>query len=354
MDEHDELHSIDVLQIHAGDGDGAELICDFNSQRVAVSVFPGSSPGDIKQSSLQDHLIHLLGRAASGDVDSSEYEQLLDETVRMILDAGRITFKAHATQQGGLTSSPQDLHSVLYPATLYCQFRDDSGKAIIVPIAPEDGYTIPPSEDGCDSAEEDDLSIDKVLPCYFTKSILPKEMFVHGLGHAVCRALVDGTDMFCKALGNTRVLGGTSVGRELACLQELQKLPQAGHDASIRIPRLLGYIRHSDTGRVVGFLRQWIPGTCLTDVEVGMVPVQTRQKWMRQIRDSVYTLHADGRTWGDGKASSHVIIDSRDDAWLIGFGAGWIDGWVGEDIADAMERDEHAISEMKEFLELDS
>src|SRR5690606_36228905 len=115
---------------------------------------------------------------------------------------------------------------------------------------------------------------------------------------------------------------GTSVGRELECLQEARRLPPPERDTTIRIPQLLGYVRHADTDRVVGLLRQWVPGRRLRDIDVPAMPAQHRQKWIRQIRDAVHALHARETIWGDVKAAN-VVIDEQDDAWLIHFGGGW-------------------------------
>ncbi|KJZ69902.1 hypothetical protein HIM_10713 [Hirsutella minnesotensis 3608] len=345
-----ELCRVAVLQIHGGDGDGADIIFNFNGQRIAVSIFPSSSTRDRNQPSTQDRLIHLLGRAASDDVDDDEYEELEDQILGVILDAGRPIFKAEAKLRMKLNSA-RDLHSTIYPATLHFQLLDTCGKAVIVPIEPNEAYTLPAWESGYDSAEDDELGIDTTLPCYSTKAILTVEMFAQGGGHAASRVLVDGNDMFCKALGGTGGLIGTSVGRELECLQEVRKFPPPERDTLIRIPQLLGYVRHTDTDRVVGFLREWVPGRRLRDMDVPATPVQRRQKWIRQIREAVHALHARGIIWGDGKASN-VVIDERDDAWLIDFGGGRTDGWVDAEMADTVEGDEQAISKIGEFLEV--
>ena len=47
-----------------------------------------------------------------------------------------------------------------------------------------------------------------------------------------------------------------------------------------------------------------------------------------------------------------MIVDERDDAWLVDLGGGWTEGWVSEDLADTMEGDEQAISRIEHFLEL--
>ena len=172
-------------------------------------------------------------------------------------------------------------------------------------------------------------------------------------GHIASRVLVDGTDIFCKALGSAGGgLIGTSAGRELERLQEARRLPPPERDTTIRIPQLLGYVRHADTDRVVGLLRQWVPGRRLRDIDVLTTPAQYRQKWIRQIREAVHALHARGTIWSDGKASN-VIINEQDDAWLIDFGVGWTDGWVSEVLTDTVEGDEQPISKIGEFLEVE-
>jgi hypothetical protein len=83
MDTHDETDSIAFFQIHAGDGDRADVISDFNEQRIAVSVFPDSGAGELEQASIQNDFIHHLDRTQSGDLDDSEYEELLDDIAEL-------------------------------------------------------------------------------------------------------------------------------------------------------------------------------------------------------------------------------------------------------------------------------
>ncbi|KJZ70014.1 hypothetical protein HIM_10595 [Hirsutella minnesotensis 3608] len=350
MDERRELCRVAVLQIHGGDGDGADIVFNFNGQRIAVSIFPSSSTRDRNRCSTQDRLIRLLGRAASDDVDDDEYEELENQILGVILDAGRPIFKTQSTLNVKLNSG-RDLHSTIYPATLNFQLLDNCGKAVIVPIEPSEAYTLSANDAAYDSTEDDELGIDTTLPCYSTKAILTVDMFVQGGGHAASRVLVDGNEMFCKARGGAGGLIGTSVGRELECLQEVRKFPPPERDTSIRIPQLLGYVRHADTGRVVGFLREWVPGRRLRDMDVPAIPAQRRQKWIRQIREAVHALHAGGITWGDGKACN-VVVDERDDAWLIDFGGGWTNGWVDAELADTVEGDKQAIDKIGEFLKV--
>lgn len=46
-----------------------------------------------------------------------------------------------------------------------------------------------------------------------------------------------------------------------------------------------------------------------------------------------------GLSGSDGKPRN-VVIDSNDDAWLIGLGGGCTDGWVDKELVDTVEGDE--------------
>lgn len=344
MDEVDELDSIAILQIHGGDGDGAELVFDFNNHRISVSIFPSSPTYTQKHGSIQDRIVDLLNHLSSGDVEDSERDEIEDEVMEVILDAGRVIFRAQTTSSVEL-DAPPDLHSVIYVPMLHFQLCDNSGKADIVSIAPSEAYTVLGDEAGSDS-QEDELGINATLPCYSSRAILITEMLVEGAGHWAGRVLVDGADMFCKAQESVGGLVGTSVGRELGCLQEIR------NDTMIRVPQLLGYVRHANTDRIVGLLRQWIPGRRLRDIGVLTTSAERRQKWFMQIREAVYALHDRGIIWGDGKAGN-VVIDEKDDAWLVDFGGGWTERWVDEELADTVEGDAQALGRTANFLGMD-
>lgn len=79
MDEMNAAGDIAVLEIHGGiDNDGAELVFDFNGQRMSVSVFPSSSANTEGQDSIQDRTITLLNRAIVEEGDD-EHEELMDQ-----------------------------------------------------------------------------------------------------------------------------------------------------------------------------------------------------------------------------------------------------------------------------------
>lgn len=145
------MDDIAVYQIHAGDGDGADMIFDFNGQRMSVSVTSTSAVTqdncgpETSQYSLKNCLLKLISRATSADLDDEEYEAVVDEALALILDAGRPLF-AQAAPLGGLDSQSLDsdpsLHSLIFPTTLAfrCVGTAD-GTASVVPIDRRDAYT---------------------------------------------------------------------------------------------------------------------------------------------------------------------------------------------------------------------
>ncbi len=72
--------------------------------------------------------------------------------------------------------------------------------------------------------------------------------------------------MLCKASGG----GLTHLGleRELDKLQRLRTASEPNGGPTPKVPRLLGYVKHPGTGHIIGLLREWIPGSCLRDIDM--------------------------------------------------------------------------------------
>src|SRR5262249_17783499 len=75
-------------------------------------------------------------------------------------------------------------------------------------------------------------------------------------------------------------------------------------------------------------------GCCeaVRNIDIPVTSAERRQKWASQIREAVDQLHGVGVIWGDGKGSN-VIVDEKDNAWLIDFGGGFTEGWVDKELA---------------------
>lgn len=244
-------------------------------------------------------------------------------------------------------STIQVLHGLLFPEELYFRLEAAAGHISILPVDPSEAYTALTIDPVFDGAFEEELDIDEFLPRYIPEEIVVTELFSSGASSVAAAVQVDGRDMFCKSCGRPGGLFGTSEGRELECLGKILREPlQKG---SMRVPQLLGYVHHKETKQVLGLLRQWVPGRRLSEMNIATTTAETKQKWISQIRQSVQRLHDQGLVWRDGKPSN-IVIDERDDAWLIDFGGGYTDGWVDEELVETREGGEQALANIVQSL----
>ncbi|KAJ9413331.1 hypothetical protein QL093DRAFT_2073034 [Fusarium oxysporum] len=351
--ETDTMDDIAVTQLHGGNGSGADMVFMFNDNQISVSIFPsnGSSTKDTRQMEpkdrpLQDRLVDLISRATTCQ-DDDEYDRLEDEVLGVILDAGRPLFSRPISSQGAVAQNGQSLNHLLFPPFLYFRLEAPASHASIVPINPAEANTILTIDPALDPGFEEELEICQDIPRYIPEEIVVTKSFVRGANTVTAAVQVRGRDMFCKSRGQPGGLFGTGEGRELECLGEILKaFPQPN---TIQVPQLLGYIHHKDTKQILGFLRQWVPGRRLSDVDITTATVEKRQKWSVQISETIKCLHEHGLVWGDGK-SSNIIIDEQDNAWLIDFGGGFTEGWVDEELAETKKGDEQALAKIVELL----
>ncbi|TPX11580.1 uncharacterized protein E0L32_007791 [Thyridium curvatum] len=349
-----DMDDIDVYQIHAGDGDGAGILFDFNGQRIYLSVLPSSSSrldrrDQCNSELLEDRIIHLLGRVTITE-DMEEYEAILDEVLELILEAGRATLREAASRNASACEpNEQDLHSLLYPLTITLGLKTISGKASIDPIPASETYTdLEPTRD---RGMEQDFDIDTSLPQYSPKDVIVLETFVRGSGSTVSQVLAEGREMICRAQKDG--LLDPTLENELVALQKIRDACQSGQSRSpMHVPQLLGYVRHDGTGNIIGMLRDWVSGRSLSKIDLAATAAERRQKWALQIRQTVEQLHGIDVVWGDGKASN-VIVDDEDQTWLIDFGGGWTEGWVDEGLAGTVDGDEQAVQKILDFLGVD-
>ncbi|KAK3988443.1 hypothetical protein QBC44DRAFT_360017 [Cladorrhinum sp. PSN332] len=142
---------------------------------------------------------------------------------------------------------------------------------------------------------------------------------------------------------------------EIALEKELEahlRLIQSGLAPDARVVRLHGAV--TVDGQIAGLL--------LTHIDHGShnngplwedcllhIPIALRQRWAKQIRETVEQLHDAGLVWGDAKAEN-VMIDTNDDAWLIDLGGGYTKGWVDKDKAGTKEGDLQGLAKIVEHL----
>jgi hypothetical protein len=125
------------------------------------------------------------------------------------------------------------------------------------------------------------------------------------------------------------------------------------HDA--RVPRLRGIVAGVD-GRIAGILLTYIDhrdendGLLIED-RLLHTPIPLRQRWARQIQETIEHLHDADIVWGDAKADN-VMIDKSNDAWLIDFGGGpkYTEGWVDKDKVGTKEGDLQGVAKILDHL----
>ncbi|KAI1322719.1 hypothetical protein F5Y16DRAFT_404194 [Xylariaceae sp. FL0255] len=134
------------------------------------------------------------------------------------------------------------------------------------------------------------------------------------------------------------------VYHELQCLLMLANADQGGTESSTgplsRAPQLRGIIRSSDHSGVIAFVESFIPyHRTLYYIDLTKVDISRRERWIREIEETIFALHRAGITWSDVKADNVLINSSTDEAWLIDFGGGRIDGWAFSETAGTIDED---------------
>ncbi|KAJ4116188.1 hypothetical protein NW768_011161 [Fusarium equiseti] len=334
------LDDIAIYQLRGGHGEGAEIRFKFNNKQICVSIFPsnGSSTMDTQhlgpgERPLQDHLVDVIDRSMTTDRD--QYERLVNEVLDVILDVGRPLFS-------GPRSTVQDddsLHPLLFPHVLYFRLDASFQTASLIPIDVSEGYSV---EHSVDEDFEEGLKLRKDVPRFAPDEIKITHLLGQGANSVTAVVQVGGRKMFCKACGAG--LNDSGQGREFPCMNEI--LNAFPDPSSIQVPQLLGYIHHQDTKQILGFVREWIPGHRLDDVDI---TPEKGQKWIVQISQTIERLHEHGIVWGDGKPNN-IVIDEKDDAWLIDFGGGTTEGWVDGELSETIEGDNQALRRIIKFL----
>lgn len=76
---------------------------------------------------------------------------------------------------------------------------------------------------------------------------------------------------------------------------------------------------------------------------------EERNRWARQIRNTVEIMHQNDLVWGDVKAQN-VLVDCCGDAWIVDFDGGWTEGWVDEEFRESKRGDLQGLENMDRYL----
>ncbi|KAI1015409.1 hypothetical protein LB504_010940 [Fusarium proliferatum] len=232
-------------------------------------------------------------------------------------------------------TTPLTLQHFLFPETHRYDIRGNGDKLVAVPSK--------------DSSEVTPIFEETCAPWawYDPKDIqLPMKRNTYGLPlYRPSKVLLKGRkSAFFKPMRH---------GDEKSFINELDRyksIHNAQLDESLRVSRLIGLAR-DDTGRAFGLLLTYIDCghrtlRCAANPDISR---ETRQKWAQQVKDTLRQLHAAGIIWGDAKPDN-VLVDQKNDAWLIDFGGGCTHGWVSKELSGTVEGDLQGLNKINDFL----
>jgi serine/threonine protein kinase len=157
----------------------------------------------------------------------------------------------------------------------------------------------------------------------------------------VLKVQLNGEVMVCKLTNQSG--HHDSLAREYTSLQRILDANIASH---IKVPKLRGV--RSENGGVVGVLLDYIqpavPNLGIA-LSAGDIEKSRREKWASQIETPLEQLHSIGVIWSDAK-DSNILIDERDDGWILGFGGGQTIGWVETELVGTKEGDLQALEKI--------
>ncbi|KAI0551790.1 hypothetical protein F4679DRAFT_593205 [Xylaria curta] len=133
-------------------------------------------------------------------------------------------------------------------------------------------------------------------------------------------------------------------------IKAYERIHQANFGPDVRIGRLCGVAHDESDDTTLGLLLAYIDHrTTLYDAVEDDTPLALKQKWARQIEDTLKELHRIGVIWGDATAGN-VIIDKENNVVITDFEGGYTDGWVDAEKAGTVEGDLQGFQKIMRFL----
>lgn len=308
----------------------SELVVMCNYRQFMISL---SADSFSESSALKSKYMFFLEVAENYELDGYTINDIYDWIVEPLLPI----FKELPEMNTSLS-----LQTFLFPETYTYNLRADGDRVVAVlydgsgNVAPLFGLHLP--DDSCapwPQYDPKDIQLPKEKSSPGPPSYTPSKVFLN-----------DGQIAFLKL---------TRRGDERSFVNELGKyksIRDAHLDQSLRISRLLGLVRN-ESGLVFGLLLTYVDCSRRTLLCAAKpdTPRDLRQSWAQQVHDIIGQLHSNGIIWGDAKPDN-VLVDYKNDVWLIDFGGGYTNGWVPKELAGSVEGDLQALKKIDEFLEV--
>ncbi|KAI9819450.1 MAG: hypothetical protein M1832_004013 [Thelocarpon impressellum] len=330
------------------EGDGVEVTISFASKfymvRSSTESFP---PGEEPQSALWRYWKRTL---ADLDKDSGD-EDMTDDPMSGLMKIARTSCQPLFREEDSSTldnqgQKGQDLDTFLNPMQVMLLLIVGDGKES-PRVVEREGSAAPRFEHH--KVDQTLSLLTDTLPSYYPHQIIVLED-LWAMGRVTKVQVGQGPIWVCKIAG---IITHDSLEKEI---DALQRVAQATDPSSFRVSALVGYVRASDDDGTIGVLLQYIEPKGEDDSlkwqPLATIPASTKDKWARQIEETVERLHSIDVIWGDVKPDN-VLIDVHDDAWIIDFGGGRTVGIVDENISGTKEGDLQGLGKILDFLRSD-
>lgn len=306
----------------------SELVVMCNYRQFIISA---SADSFSQSPALKSKYLFFLEVADNYELDGYTLEDFYDWIIEPLLPKFR--------QLPEITST-LTLQHFLFPETDKYDIRGDGEQLVVIPSSDSSDITpifgIPLPEEKC-----------ATWPHYHPKDVqLPEKRNTHGPPSYIPSRVIlkNGNSAFFKPM---------RCGDQKSFMNELDRyksIRDAHLDESLLISRLIGLVR-DQTGQAFGLLLNYIDCghrtlLCAAKPDTSR---ELRQTWAQQVHDTVQQLHAAGIVWGDAKPDN-VLVDQKNDAWLIDFGGGYTNGWVSKELSGTVEGDLQAVKKINEFL----
>ncbi|TRX96365.1 hypothetical protein FHL15_002637 [Xylaria flabelliformis] len=350
----DPLESAKVIEVLTrGElDDDATVSVRFNGRRFNIQLSP-----NFFQNSPETTTLYLKYLQAIHPIGPGEFEGIRDTDVcKWIIDLFKNLFVQLAPEP--LPSfDPEKIRSgeakpllseYLFPETFGCRLEAvnemsiprhvDSCGGLMTPRTYLDDDLLDAMEDWTCFVDPSEIEVDFQNPEDALDQI-PRRVRVDldGSGHM--------TTCFFK--GFETGVGDCPMSEEI---KAYGKIHNANFGPDVRVGRLYGVAHDESSDTTLGLLLAYIDHrTTLVYAVKDDTPLAMKQKWARQIEDTLNELHRVGVIWGDAKAGN-VIIDNENNVVITDFEGGYTNGWVDAEKAGTVEGDLQGLQNIMAFL----
>jgi hypothetical protein len=329
-------------------------VYQYNNIIFNILLSPDTPPGYDTTNPIERRYLQTLESAGQCDGDNEEdIQRMFEEANRAeaeiekdVLEVCKSTMQALAPRTEALGDDPS-LYSWIYPKTINLQLVTKQG---ILTVVKRDDL---PNHDS-----HAYITDPQVLAFSLPRHKISDIQVITRLYPYVYKVNVKSQTMVAK-LGRSEA--HDSITDEIKKLYGVQTSAQG---PLARVPQLKGFV--SSPMGILGFLTNYIPSLChnleyalaCARVTGGAVPKNNdapspsaitiskaqKEKWTRQIQETLQSLHARNVIWGDAKLANVLIDEVTDDAWIVDFGGGNTQGWIERDLHGSKAGDLQALN----------